>query len=332
MMRGLPIVFTVLAFMEGRGTAQTRPRAEDIALQLGVDADALAKIRAGQVFQMARPDLTERDLAMGVVFACKPAPEKVVHEFLRGVDLGKDPSIVAFHRISAANAAQDLEALHLSPGGEPEAKKYRSAEDGDTLNLSSAESAAFRALPATASVADTEAQLHKMLLARYEAYHKGGVAALAPYARAHGRKRGLGEGVRVLAQSPPGMQRYASVMQTALRDYPKLPPGAEEAFYWIVYNHDDRPTVTLRHRLVLVADGVPLMVDREFYVSQGYNEMQAISGFSPFEGGTLVFYRVDIGTDRVGGASQSVKHSVGRRMVAKQLKAIIERTKAQLDR
>jgi hypothetical protein len=72
------------------------------------------------------------------------------------------------------------------------------------------------------------------------------------------------------------------------------------------------------------ADG-EVALDRELYVSQGYDAMQAVAGLFSVDGGALVFYRAHTFTDRVAGISSGIKHSVGRRMMANQLEKIFER-------
>ena len=303
--------------------------AADLPAQLGIDDDELARVKKGELVQLSKSDTSDRDLAVGFVFTCRLAPGAIAQAFLRGADFRFDPTVVQAKRIVRAS---DLAALRLAPHGAAESKRYVGATAGETLNLSEPESASFRALGAAADTAMVEAQLHKMLLARLESYRKKGLSALAPYARDNGERRDLGEGLRVFSQAPGALQRYTSLVERTLRAYPKMPEGATEAFYSIVYDHDDRPTVTLRHRFGLVIDDVNLLVDREFYVSQGYNEMQALMGFIPFDGGTLVFYRADTSTDRVSGTSSTVKHSIGRRMMAKQIEDILTRTRTEICR
>jgi hypothetical protein len=322
----------LLLLLAFSGAAHAAPTLDTMAAQLSLDADSLARVRAGKLVQLSRPDTSDRDLAVGFAFLCGKSPQALTHAFRDGDDLSSDGSLVAWHPISQVGAAHDFDSLHLSPHGADEAKRYLSARAGEALNLSDQEITAFDALGPSASQAQVEALLHKTLLARHDAYRRGGFAALAPYARDKGQRRDLGEGLRVFAQAPAAIRRYSVAASALLRSYPQVPDKSEQAFYWLVYDHDGRPTLALRHRLFVLIDDVTLMVDREFYVSQGYNEMQALVGLAPTDAGTLVFYRVDTSTDRVSGASSGVKHSVGRRMMGKQLAAIFERTRQKLCR
>jgi hypothetical protein len=63
-------------------------------------------------------------------------------------------------------------------------------------------------------------------------------------------------------------------------------------------------------------------------VSHGYNTSQAIAGLVPVPEGTIVFYRSRVATDQVAGFGSSVKKGIGRGVMAKQMMAIFERSRA----
>jgi hypothetical protein len=67
----------------------------------------------------------------------------------------------------------------LTPNGDAEAKRFADASAGTDLNLSTAEIAAFRALPERTNAA-VEAELRKVLLARYQVYRASGLAGSSP--------------------------------------------------------------------------------------------------------------------------------------------------------
>jgi hypothetical protein len=111
--------------------------------------------------------------------------------------------------------------------------------------------------------------------------------------------------------------------------YPRGKPAElEEKFYLLEYEHDGRPNYALRHRMAFPFSGGVVLVDRDFYVSHGYNTSQAISGLIPVPEGTLVFSRNRVSTDQVAGFGSSMKRSIGRSVMAKQLTEIFERSRA----
>ena len=78
--------------------------------------------------------------------------------------------------------------------------------------------------------------------------------------------------------------------------------------------------------VVPFAGGIAV-VDRDFYVSRGYNTSQAIAGLIPVPAGTMVFYRNRVSTDQLAGIGSSLKQTMGRSVMAKQLTTIFERSR-----
>ena len=81
--------------------------------------------------------------------------------------------------------------------------------------------------------------------------------------------------------------------------------------------------------MLLVPDGAAWVIaQRQFYVSTGYNVEQAITGFLPVEGGTLVIYTNHTSTDQVAGFGGGAKRSIGRKFMAGELKKLFEKARA----
>ena len=302
--------------------AQAAPTLAQIGADLGLDADAIARVQKGALVQAFPKEVSERDLAVGFVFMVKRPPAEVAAAFRRFGDMSADPNVLATHQLASA---ADLDGLHLGTHGDDEAKRYRAARPGDELNLGASELAAFAKLGANASTADVERTLRAVLFARYQAYRARGLDGIEPYARADGSRDGAAEVRAALQKALPVVQKYTPAFADVLAHYPKgRPAGLEESYHWILYNLDNRPTPTLRHRMTLAVDGGLVAADRELYVGHGYNVMQALGALLPVEGGTVVFYGAHTSTDQVGGRSTALKHSIGRRVMAKQLEKIFE--------
>jgi hypothetical protein len=92
-----------------------------------------------------------------------------------------------------------------------------------------------------------------------------------------------------------------------------------EAMPWVVYNIDGVPTVALSHRVWASAGNASIMVDRLYYVSNGFNCEQAVGGFLPLDAGTMVFYSNRTSTDQVAGFGASMKRAIGDHMMENEL-------------
>ena len=72
------------------------------------------------------------------------------------------------------------------------------------------------------------------------------------------------------------------------------------------------------------------VVQRQYYVSNGYNAEQAVAGFLPVQGGTVVTYTNHTFTDQVAGFGGGVKRSIGRRMMASKLTQMFETARSRV--
>jgi hypothetical protein len=84
------------------------------------------------------------------------------------------------------------------------------------------------------------------------------------------------------------------------------------------------------HELGVAAGGARALVQRQYYVSTGYNAEQAIAGLLPVEAGTVVVYTNNTFTDQIGGFGDALKRSIGRRVMSSKLKQIFDATRAQI--
>ena len=92
------------------------------------------------------------------------------------------------------------------------------------------------------------------------------------------------------------------------------------------------PTYVLVH-IVTVAEGAFRgFAQRQYYVSTGYNGEQAMAGFLPVEGGTIVAYAAHAFTDQVAGFGGAMKRNIGRRVMAEKLRAMFDEDRERLEK
>jgi hypothetical protein len=65
-----------------------------------------------------------------------------------------------------------------------------------------------------------------------------------------------------------------------------------------------------------------MMLQRQYYVSEGFNSVQAIAALLPVSGGTIVIYSNHTSSDQVEGIGGGAKRSIGRDMMAAQLEGL----------
>jgi hypothetical protein len=286
--------------------------ADEVLTHIGLSATDKQRVLSGELVTADLPGVSERDLSVAVMaFLTKTSPESLSRQVMAGEMITADAKVQVAGPIKGAGSPADFAGLTITPD---EARELAAARPGDALNLSAGESAALAGTPA----GDAEAvrqQLHRILLARYQAYRTSGLAGIAPYDRGGGRTSDVAA----------DLKKYLPGFHAVLLGYPTpTVPQLTESFFWIKSIVDDRATYVLSH-LMAVPDGdARAVVRRQYYVSTRYNGEQAIAGFLPAQRGTVVVYAEHAFTDQVAGFGGRLKRGIGERMLARKLKEIFE--------
>lgn len=214
---------------------------------------------------------------------------------------------------------EDFAGVRLDPNGDSMDKLYHDAKAGSDLNLSKDEIEMFQKLGKKASHDEIEQCLRHVLLNRFRAYKKNGLAGISPYAR--GKKDfSVGDEVKHQLEVGPLLKKYSPVFWKYAMDYPNnKPEGAVESFFWVNSIIDDKPTIALVHRLGMPQDGGYVYMERHFYLSRSHNCLQGIGAALPSgdeNGGTAVFYATRTSTDQVWGFGGSAKRTIGNKIMA----------------
>jgi len=294
---------------------------------LGFPRDTRTRVEAGQFVEVALPTWFDRDLNVGIAFVVLEPSPAVVARTVRQEKrvLQADPNVIAYGDLQGEGAAAQLERLTLTPS---QLEAFARAAPGKDLNLSLDEIATLRAVGGDPQAIDDA--VHALLLARYRAYRSKGLAGMVPYARA-GSATSAGDDLVAVNRGA----RATGVLPTKLYDlldhYPAgLPPGLAENLYWMQLRAHGADTIALEHVFQVTFDDAEVLVQRQFYVSTGYNAEQAIVVFLPAQGRTLVVYTNHTSTDQVTGLGGGAKRTIGRSYMARQLKDIFETTRTGL--
>lgn len=305
--------------------AQAQPTADQVLSDVGLSSDAKQQVLNGEFVGADIPSVSERDLAFGIAFFVKTTPENLSKKIVAGDLVTSDAQVKEFGVISPAGTLADFAKLDISNQA---AQALASAKAGEDLNLSPSEISGFNALQGGTTQA-IQQQLHKMLLARYQAYRASGLEGITPYARG-GSSTDVAGDLRKAGQSATELKKYMPGFQAVLLGYPKATvPGMRETFYWLKYDIQGKETYVLTHILSASEGAARAVVQRQYYVSTGYNGEQAVAGFLPVQGGTMVVYAGHAFTDQVAGFGSSMKRSIGKRVMADQMKKIFDAGRAE---
>ena len=301
----------------------------DQVFALGFDADQKGAFEKGEVISSGYKELSDKELAL-VMAVMVPAPMEKVMEFSRsGASLKLDEDILAHGTLEGDDIKGFLAGVSYEGKEIAEINKLLAVEPGSDFNLSAAEMERFAALrkkfgkgcskDAACSKAVMD-EYRSVLEGRLKAYQAGGVAAIEGYTR--GSKsaepseelKKAGEAGKLTKQAYPEI--YNAIVNYPKGDQSKL----KSTFMWLKQNVQDRPTFVLSHRMQFEDKGLVLHVERQFYVGQSYNSLQISVGLFPSGDKTMLFYLNRTSTDQVAGFMSGTRHSVGRKMMEKEIR------------
>jgi hypothetical protein len=310
------------------GALHAQPTADEVLTEMGLSAAEKQRVMKGEFVTSDIGSVSERDLSFAVAFLVKASPETLSKYSIEGAAIiAADTQVQAYGKLTAPGAPADFAGLKLT---DEEARALTSAS-GDALNASAGELAALRALRGQPAKA-VDDQLHKMLLARYQAYRASGLAGITAYDRG-GRSGGnVASDLTKASQAAASAKQHMPALYALLFDYPKgTLPGFEQSFLWVKSVIRDKPTYVLAHLFSATDGDNRAVVRREFYVSTGYNAEQSIGGFMPVAGGTIVLAMSHAFTDQVAGTGGSMKRNIGSRVMAGQMKEIFDRARKRAE-
>jgi hypothetical protein len=296
--------------------------------ELGISAGEIAQIQAGQFARIDLKAASDRELVAGFAFQVPVTPNELVTNAKRDLLDQVSPGMIGYGTVLGPGSLADFQKLTLQPDAASRANAYVTATPSGALNLSSQEIAAFAQLGASAPVASVEQQVRSALLARLQAYETQGLAGIAPYARSNG-ERSPAEELRTATTASKVLQARAPSAYQAVLNYPQArPPGTEETFRWSQFEAHDVPTIALTHAMLIPDGAAWIVLQRQFYVSTGYNIEQAIAAFLPTQSGTIVLYANRTSTDQITGFGGDMKRSIGSKVLESQLQSMFEKARA----
>ncbi len=307
------------------------PTAAALLKSVGYSPEEIARIEAGAVVRRETRGAGDRDLNIGLAFLAKEPPATLSKLLKGGVLLTMDPNNLANGTLTGDGSVTALAKLSLMPNAAERAQRYLTAEPGSQLNLSTDELAELDVLGDTATVPAVEAQLRQALLKRYNAYRAQGLAGIIAYDRGGGVLRSPGNELREVMKGLE-LQHYAPKAWAAMKNYPgSRVAGTEEVFRWEHFKANGVPTIALSHSMAVPDGGAFLLLQRQFYVSEGFNCEQAILALLPVEGGTMVIFSNHTSTDQVDGFASGIKRAVGRDMVEAQLQPLFAKLQRRIE-
>ena len=320
----------------GAGAQSPVVTKEEVFDLLRFDPAQREQVLQGEIVSREFEELSDKELAVSVAMLLSVPADRVLESVRSGKILERDRKLLA-HGVIGGDPIDDgdFAAVEFTAQESSEVGALLQAQPGSKFNLSAEELARFADLrkrfspgscgAGTECAAGVTSEYRRVLRERAAAYRAQGVAGIAPYAREDGKTSEPGQELRTAAAAMKLLSQRLPEVHRAFADYPKGNQGLfEHRFVWFKHNVQDRPTFVLSHRALHVEPPLAFLAERQFYVGQSYNSLQIVVGLFPLDGKTLVFYLNRTSTDQVAGFMTGTRHSMGRKIMAKEIRTYFE--------
>lgn len=328
---GVPIV--------GGACAADTATAEEALEHLQIGPEQRRALLRGDVISYTVGERGERELAVGLAVFIPAALAPLAEYLVGGELLARDATIVAHGLISdPANPAM-FPGIESARRERQEAEGLLEAAPGTHFNLALAEIETFRSLRATpagsggGAIEKVSDEYRRLFRDRTQAYQRGGLAAILPYARAGNALTDPAAELRSALPDAEHVARHGRQLREALSRYPAAQPAnALHRFYWVKRRVQRRPDLTLLHQMVIADPEMVVHVERYFYVGHSYNAAPIITGAFAYQDGAVLFTTSRFSTDEILGVGSQLKRSVGRAQLRDEMRKRLEGVRTWLSR
>ena len=285
------------------------------------------KIRRGDVVKAPITKTSERQLAAAVACLLRADHDVVLRDYLEVIPVTVGSDVLAHGEIDTDDIRRSLSQLSLGDGEVEELQRVIEFDGGFGLNLSAGEIAAFDASRQSSPdqrIADAREILVDILVGRTTAYMESGFDAVAPYRRDGATDNDIAAEIRENAEVFPKQISQFSGFRNAWVGMPLSPSvDPDDAYYWLTLDIDKRPVIALSHRLYVKNGEFEAIGIRDFYFTSFFDAGQSIAALLPVPEGILLVTAAHFWVDFWSGSAK-MKHSMGTKMLAKQMQHLVE--------
>jgi len=317
--------------------AQEIPSPKQALQNFDISPAQMQLLERGEIVSYEVNETSKKELGIGLAMIIPVALPKVVDYIRQGNLTNTESDLIASGRLLANADISSFQQFGFSNKQIDEAKSFLNAIPGDAFNLSKQELETLKSSRIDLQDANSESLLNaanqkyrEFLLRRFMAYQKNGLSGIAAYDRQRG-SADPGAELRTDVINSKAWAQYFPELQQAWLNYPAEPlPNTSEQFLWLNRSVENRPTAILTHRLIATSENGGIVLSRQFYVGHSYNSSHVVTGGLPYKDGTLVFYSIRSSTDQVAGMGSSLKHSIGRAQMKKEMIERLQRINKDL--
>ncbi len=305
------------------------PTVHDMLEASGLKID-YKEIDSGNIVIFPRKDQesTDRSIALSMGVYLNASYDDVIQALVDGNNALSDYPGAMFVRIKdTKNIKPHFKEVGFSKRENAEVNRLYSFKDGDNYNLSSDEIKRWRSIvkKGQKSSAVAGSFFQDVLEQRTAAYLKGGLNKIKNYDQ-DGDDVKVAKGMKSSSVGLSSFKKWFPEFYKDYLNYPKILSNKYiENFYWYKDVMDDRPVFMLKHQMIKVKKNMAMVAERQYYISHGLDAIQMQMIVLPYKKGTFIGLSSQSFTQKVSGFGRGIAVKVGRNMMTKQIKPMLEK-------
>ena len=306
---------------------------------LDIETSELKKLEDGEVVTWSGEpyEQSKRELASDATVIIRKDLDTVLAEINEQASLIPQSVTEGYQDIVSEADFDGISFKATSDREFKEVELLHNLKKGEDYNLTPEEfttlTASLKATQNASREEKTEAAskaIRELLLGRYRAYTKQGLAGIEPYKR--GKKNvNIGNELKVTTETLDIVEDHLPEYYNNLLNYPAGADCCQQRFRWLKVKLMKRPAFALTHSSVFKTDEILIITERHFYVTHSLNSMQITVAWLPYEGDTYMGLAMSAQANALDTFMGRVFRGIGRNMSEEMVGDVLINIRDQLE-
>jgi len=284
---------------------------------------------AGEIIYTSRKDLETTDTSIAVVMGLyvKGSYKNVLADFkAQNNQLSSYSEAIVVEIKDLKNVGPSFDAVKFAESEKDEIQKLVKYDGGEEFNFSHEEIDSLKNLTKIEELTSQKSSdfFRKLLETRTEEYLKEGVSGITSYKHAD-KDTTVQNDIKTSSLHFTVLKSHFPKLYKDYLHYPDVTSDIyEQRFYWLKDKIEGRVTFTLKHQMIEEKDHFFLILERQFYISNGLDTLQTQILCLPYKEGTFIALSSQSFTPKVSGFARRISVRVGRHIMSENIRPMFE--------
>ena len=284
---------------------------------------------AGEIIYTSRKELetTDTSIAVGIGLYVKGSYTDVLADFkAQNNQLSSYFEAIVVEIKEFKNIEPYFKRVKFTKSENDEVQRLLIYDDGKEFNFSDAEVSTLKRTTKEKGLSAQQASVFfkNLLKSRTETYLKEGVLGIESYNHAD-EDTSVKNDLQTSSLHFNVLKNHFPILYKDYLHYPNITSNIyEQKFYWLKDKIEGRLTFTLKHQMIEEKNHFFLILERQFYISNGLDTLQTQILCIPYKEGTFIALSSQSFTPKVSGFGRRISVRVGRHIMSENIRPMFE--------